>query len=274
MYEANFLKEGVLMVDLASGVLLFSFILAGYATWSAFMDGRWRSEQMIASAERSAVALFVLSSLMMAALVVAFVTRDFSIEYVAHYSNRTLPMFYTISAVWAGQSGSLLLWAWLLSLFAAIVVWQNRRKNRELLPYVLATILFTAFFFLGLMVYATSPFTRLPQPVADGNGLNPMLQNPGMVMHPPTLYLGYVGFTVPFAFALAALFANRLDAQWIRSTRRWTLFSWLFLTLGNLFGAKWAYVELGWGGYWAWDPVENASLMPWLTGIPPFLLLI
>jgi cytochrome c-type biogenesis protein CcmF len=176
--------------------------------------------------------------------------------------------------VWAGQSGSLLLWAWLLCFFAAIVVWQNRKKNRELLPYVLATILFTALFFFGLMVYATSPFARLPQPVADGNGLNPMLQNPGMVMHPPTLYLGYVGFTVPFAFALAALFANRLDAQWIRSTRRWTLFSWLFLTLGNLFGAKWAYVELGWGGYWAWDPVENASLMPWLTGIPPFLLLI
>ncbi len=254
------------MIDLASGVLLFSFILAGYATWSAFMGGRWRSEQMTASAERGAIMLFLLSSLMMAALVYAFITRDFSLEYVAHYSNRTLPMFYTISAVWAGQSGSLLLWAWLLSLFAAIVVWQNRRKNRELLPYVLATILFTAFFFFGLMVYATSPFARLPQPVADGSGLNPMLQNPGMVMHPPTLYLGYVGFTVPFAFALAALITKRLDAQWIRSTRRWTLFSWLFLTLGNLFGAKWAYVELGWGGYWAWDPVENASLLPWLTG--------
>ena len=254
------------MVDLASGILLFSFILTGYATWAAFMGGRWRDEQMIASAERSAVALFVLSSVMMAALVFAFVTRDFSLEYVAHYSSRTLPMFYTISAVWAGQSGSLLLWAWLLCLFAAMVVWQNRRKNRELLPYVLGTILFTAFFFFGLMVYATSPFARLPQPVADGNGLNPMLQNPGMVMHPPTLYLGYVGFTVPFAFALAALIAKRLDAQWIRSTRRWTLFSWLFLTLGNLFGAKWAYVELGWGGYWAWDPVENASLLPWLTG--------
>jgi cytochrome c-type biogenesis protein CcmF len=265
-HDRNTLKEGDFMVDLASGVLLFSFILAGYAAYAAFMGGRWRSDQMIASAERSAVTLFVLSSLMMAALVVAFITRDFSLEYVAQYTNRTLPMFYTISAVWAGQSGSLLLWAWLLCLFAAIVVWQNRRKNRKLLPYVLGTILFTAFFFFGLMVYATSPFARLPQPAADGNGLNPMLQNPGMVMHPPTLYLGYVGFTVPFAFALAALLANRLDAQWIRSTRRWTLFSWLFLTLGNLFGAKWAYVELGWGGYWAWDPVENASLMPWLTG--------
>ncbi|MFQ5639379.1 MAG: heme lyase CcmF/NrfE family subunit [bacterium] len=254
------------MNSIGSGLLLFAFILAGYAAWTAFMGGRWRNDRMIASAERSAVALFVIISIIMAALVYAFVTRDFSLKYVAHYSSRTLPMFYTITAVWAGQSGSLLLWAWLLSLFAAVVVWQNRNKNRALIPYALGTVLVTAFFFLGLMVYATSPFELLPRPVPDGSGLNPMLQNVGMVMHPPTLYLGYVGFTVPFAFAIAALFTKRLDAQWIRSTRRWTLFSWLLLTLGNLFGAKWAYVELGWGGYWAWDPVENASFMPWLTG--------
>ncbi len=254
------------MNAIASGLLLFGFVLAGYATWVAFMGGRWREERMILSAERAAVALFVLASLLMAALVYAFVTRDFSLKYVAEYSSRTLPMFYTVSAVWAGQAGSLLLWAWLLTVFGAIVVWQNRNKNRELLPYVLGVIFFTTFFFFGLMVYATSPFELMPRVVADGNGLNPMLQNVGMVMHPPTLYLGYVGFVVPFAFAIAALLTNKLDAQWIRSTRRWTLFSWLFLTLGNLFGAKWAYVELGWGGYWAWDPVENASLMPWLTG--------
>ncbi|MFQ5676246.1 MAG: heme lyase CcmF/NrfE family subunit, partial [bacterium] len=239
---------------------------AGYASWAAFMGGRWRQQRMILSAERSALALFALATFIMSALVYGFVTRDFSLEYVAHYSSRTLPMFYTISAVWAGQAGSLLLWAWLLTLFAAIVVWQNRQKNRELMPYVLGVISFTAFFFFGLMVYATSPFKLLPQQVPDGSGLNPMLQNVGMVMHPPTLYLGYVGFVVPFAFAIAALLAGKLDAQWIRTTRRWTLFAWLFLTLGNLFGAKWAYVELGWGGYWAWDPVENASLMPWLTG--------
>ncbi|NIR48235.1 heme lyase CcmF/NrfE family subunit, partial [candidate division KSB1 bacterium] len=254
------------MNSIASGLLLLAFVLSGYAAWAAFMGGRWRNSRMIASAERSAVALFAVTSVVMAALVYAFITRDFSLEYVAHYSNRTLPMFYTISAVWAGQSGSLLLWAWLLTLFAAVVVWQNRYKNRELLPYVLGVILFTSFFFFGLMVYATSPFEPLPRPVVDGSGLNPMLQNVGMVMHPPTLYLGYVGFVVPFAFAIAAMITKNLDAQWIRSTRRWTLFSWLFLTLGNLFGAKWAYVELGWGGYWAWDPVENASLMPWLTG--------
>ncbi len=254
------------MYDLANGVLLLSFILAGYAAWAAFMGGRWRQPELVKSAERSAVALFLLSSLAIGILTYAFVTRDFSLEYVASYSSRTLPMFYTVSAVWAGQAGSLLFWVWLLMMFTAIVVWQNQKKNRQLIPYVLGTLLFTAFFFFGLMVYATSPFKLLPSPPADGNGLNPMLQNPGMVMHPPTLYLGYVGFAVPFAFAIAALLANRLDSQWIKTTRRWTLVAWLFLTLGNLFGAKWAYVELGWGGYWAWDPVENASLMPWLTG--------
>lgn len=254
------------MYNLADGILLFCFVLAGYAAWAAFMGGRWQHRGMIASAERSAVALFGLSSLLIGLLTYAFVTSDFSVEYVASYSSRTLPLFYKISAVWAGQSGSLLFWAWLLSLFTAIVVWQNQHKNRELVPYVLGTLLTTTLFFFGLMVYATSPFKLLPVAPADGNGLNPMLQNPGMVMHPPTLYLGYVGFAVPFAFAIAALLANRLDSQWIRTTRRWTIAAWLFLTIGNLFGAKWAYVELGWGGYWAWDPVENASFMPWLTG--------
>ena len=252
------------MNAIASGLLLFSFFLAGYGTWSAFMGGRWRQSRLIKSAERTTIVLFSITSFVMVALMVAFVSRDFSLKYVAHYSSSTLPIFYTVAAVWAGQSGSLLLWAWLLTMFAAIVVWQNRHKNRNLLPYALGVILFTAFFFFGLMIYATNPFESLPRPVLDGNGLNPMLQNVGMVMHPPTLYLGYVGFVVPFAFAIAALLTKQLDAQWIRTTRRWTLFSWLFLTLGNLFGAKWAYVELGWGGYWAWDPVENASLMPWL----------
>ncbi len=254
------------MNAIADGLLLFAFILAGYGAWAAFMGAYWRQAAMVRSAERTSVALLAVSSLIMAALVYAFVTHDFSLDYVAHYSSRTLPMFYTVAAVWAGQAGSLLLWAWLLALFGAMVVWQNRHKNRELLPYVVGVIQVTACFFFGLMVYATSPFAPAIQPMADGLGLNPMLQNVGMVMHPPTLYLGYVAFVVPFAFAIAALITKRLDAQWIRTTRRWTLFAWLFLTLGNLFGAKWAYVELGWGGYWAWDPVENASLMPWLTG--------
>lgn len=253
------------MVNVANALIVFSFIIAGYSAWAAFMGGKTRRVELIKSAERSTVALLVLSSILMAVLVTAFVTRDFSVEYVASYSSSTLPLFYTISAVWAGQAGSLLLWAWLLCLFAAIVVFQNRNKNREMIPYVLGVINFTAFFFFGLLVYSTNPFELLARPAIEGSGLNPMLQNPGMVIHPPLLYLGYVGFTVPFAFAIAALMTNRLGLQWIKTTRRWTLFSWIFLLLGILFGAKWAYVELGWGGYWAWDPVENASLLPLLT---------
>lgn len=253
------------MVNVANALIVFSFIIAGYAAWAAFMGGKTRRVELIKSAERSTITLLVLSSILMAVLVTAFVTRDFSVEYVASYSSSTLPLFYTISAVWAGQAGSLLLWAWLLCLFAAIVVFQNRNKNREMIPYVLGVINFTAFFFFGLLVYSTNPFELLARPAIEGSGLNPMLQNPGMVIHPPLLYLGYVGFTVPFAFAIAALMTNRLGAQWIKTTRRWTLFSWIFLLLGILFGAKWAYVELGWGGYWAWDPVENASLLPLLT---------
>ncbi len=254
------------MYSIAEALLVFGFVLAGYGIWSAWAGGRWQQDGLIRSAERSSVILFVLTTALVGILITAFVTRDFSVEYVASYSSRTLPMFYTISALWAGQSGSLLFWAWLLTLFTVLLVWQNRAKNRELMPWVLGTMMVSIFFFFGLMVYATSPFALLPSPPADGNGLNPMLQNPGMVMHPPTLYLGYVGFAVPFAFAIGALLANKLDASWIRTTRRWTVMAWLFLTIGNLFGAKWAYVELGWGGYWAWDPVENASFMPWLTG--------
>jgi cytochrome c-type biogenesis protein CcmF len=172
---------------------------------------------------------------------------------------------YTLTAFYAGQSGSLLFWAWLLSLFAAIVVWQNRRKNRHILPYVNLVLIAITLFFLLLLVFVTSPFERFPTAPPDGQGLNPLLQNPGMIFHPITLFLGYVGFSVPYAFAMAALITGELGDTWIRSTRRWTLFSWFFLTIGNLLGAQWAYVELGWGGYWAWDPVENASFMPWLV---------
>lgn len=254
------------MNEIGSGVLAIAFVAAALTAWAAYAGGRWRNEAFIETAERGAVILFSLMSVAMAALLMAFLRHDFSVKYVAEYSSTSMPMFYTVSALWAGQSGSLLLWGWLLSLFGMLVMFQNRQKNREVFPYVLGTISTVSFFFLILMVFATNPFERLPVPPPDGRGLNPLLQNPGMVFHPPTLYLGYVGFTVPFAFAVAALLTRKLDAQWIRSTRRWTLFSWLFLTLGNLFGAQWAYVELGWGGYWAWDPVENASFMPWLTG--------
>lgn len=253
------------MHQLANNLMVFAFLLAGWGAVIAFQSGIRGNTRWLKSAERIVLSLFFLASLIVGILVYAFITHDFSIRYVAAYSNRTLPLFYTISALWAGQSGSLLFWSWLLSLFSTIVVLQNRDKNRDLLPYVIGILTTISFFFFGLLVFTSNPFELLPTPVTDGNGLNPMLQNPGMVMHPPTLFLGYVGFSVPFAFAIAALIKKRIDPQWIITTRRWTIFSWLFLTLGNLLGAKWAYVELGWGGYWAWDPVENAALMPWLT---------
>jgi len=251
--------------SIANYLLLFTFILSGFGAWTAFMSGRLKENQMLVSSERIVKSVFILSSALIGMLIYAFISNDYSIKYVASYSNRTLPIFYKISAIWAGQSGSLLFWSWLLSLFSVIVILQNRNKNRDIISYVMSILLITTCFFFGLMVFTTNPFELLSQTVSDGKGLNPMLQNVGMVMHPPTLFLGYVGFTIPFAFAIAALYSKKIDAQWIRTTRRWTLFSWLFLTLGNLLGAKWAYVELGWGGYWAWDPVENASLMPWLT---------
>ena len=187
-------------------------------------------------------------------------------QYVAHYSNRSLSWFYTATAFWAGQDGSLLLWTWLLTIFGVIVIVRNKNRNPELLPYTMAIISFTTLFFLYLTIFKTNPFARSPFIPPDGQGLNPLLQNPGMIFHPPSLYVGFVAFTVPFAFAISALLNKRLDEQWIKSIRRWTLFAWLFLTIGNILGMQWAYVELGWGGYWAWDPVENASLLPWLTG--------
>ncbi|MBW2000680.1 MAG: cytochrome c biogenesis protein CcsA [Deltaproteobacteria bacterium] len=190
------------------------------------------------------------------------ITRDFQVEYVYSYTNRSLSLAYTITAFYAGQKGALLFWAWVLSIFTSMAILQNRNKNRELMPYVLWVLMSITFFFAYLLVFITNPFELLSYMPVDGKGLNPMLQNPGMIFHPPTLFLGYVGFSIPFAFSIAALITGRLGDTWIRTTRKWTIFSWFFLTVGNLFGMEWAYVELGWGGYWAWDPVENASFMP------------
>lgn len=254
------------MNDASGFAIVLTLIVTSYSAVAASAGLVRRRGDWVASATNGTHASFLLLSVAVIGLILAFVSHDFSLEYVAHYSSRDLPTFYAISAFWAGQSGSLLLWAWFLAGFNSLVAFQNRRRDREVVPAVLSVLNVVLAFFLVLMVYESDPFKRLPFPLADGQGLNPMLQNPGMIFHPPALYLGYVGFTVPFAFAIAALLTRRLDAGWIRTTRRWTLFSWLALTLGNLFGAQWAYVELGWGGYWAWDPVENASLMPWLTG--------
>ena len=198
-------------------------------------------------------------------LEVAIFRHDFNVEYVAAYTSRNLPTFYLWSALYAGQKGSLLFWATVLSLFAAATQLLTSRRHRLYLPYVAAVTCIVATFFVTVLVFAANPFERMAFTPVDGRGMNPQLQNPGMVFHPPMLYLGYISITIPFAFAIAALMLKRLDVDWLVAVRKWTLVSWLFLAVGLLIGMWWAYVELGWGGYWAWDPVENAALLPWLT---------
>src|SRR5262245_55911304 len=222
-----------------------------------------RRTDLVRTGEHAAYAVFGLVALAAVILLRALLTHDFSLEYVAAYSSSTLPTNYVVAALWGGQKGSLLFWTFMLSLFTTIVQLQNRERNRELMPWVTATLMTVAVFFLGLVTFITDPFERLPTPAFEGADLNPLLQNYWMMIHPPSLYTGYVSASVPFAFAIAALVTRRLGDQWIRSTRRWALFSWFFLSLGNLFGAMWAYEVLGWGGYWACDPVGNAASMPW-----------
>jgi cytochrome c-type biogenesis protein CcmF len=196
----------------------------------------------------------------------ALLSRDFSLEYVAGHISANMPNVYIFTAFWSGQAGSMLFWALILSLYSAIAVYSNRERNRTLLPYAAGTLGAILLFFLATTCFKANPFTRLDWTPMDGRGMNPQLQNPGMAIHPPNLYLGYVATAIPFAFAIAALITRRLDAEWLAVVRRWSLLSWFFLTVGIVLGMWWAYVELGWGGYWAWDPVENASFLPWLTG--------
>ncbi len=248
---------------------LFSLILAlvvcAYSLIAVAKGVRTKSLKWIKSSQNAVIAVGGLVSLAGVILIYSFVVNDFHLQYVAEHSAINLPLAYRLSAFWAGQEGSLLLWEWLLALFAVILIIQNRLKNKELMPYVSAIMMAISLFFLILLIFVTKPFRLLSFLPSDGSGLNPLLQNPGMVLHPPAVFLGYVGFSVPFAFAIAALMTRQLGNTWIISTRKWVLFSWLCLSIGNLLGAQWAYMELGWGGYWAWDPVENASLIPWLT---------
>ncbi|NOZ69131.1 MAG: heme lyase CcmF/NrfE family subunit, partial [Deferribacteres bacterium] len=254
------------MIDFGKYSLLFSFILSILVLMGLSVGIKKRDGRFIDMSYRGVKGIFVFLTLAVGILIYAFITNDFRIEYVASYSEKSLPIFYKVTGLWAGQKGSLLFWAWLLSIFTFITVRRDENKpNSVFLPYVLVFLNLTMMFFLVLVSFVTPPFEMLARFPADGNGLNPLLQNPGMVFHPPTLYLGYVGFTVPFAFAMAALAMGDLGDWWIKKTRAWTLFSWVFLTLGIIFGGWWAYKELGWGGVWGWDPVENSSFMPWLT---------
>lgn len=254
-----------MLAQIGSYCLTLALIVSLYGTISPLLGKRLGRREYVKSSRNAVFVLFILLSLSVSSLLYNLAIHNFSLEYVASYTDENLPLFYTISALWAGQEGSLLFWEWLLAIFTVLVLLQNKARNEKLIPFVISFMMGVSFFFLCVIIFTSNPFElSLGMPI-EGRGLNPLLQNPGMVIHPPTLYLGYVGFTVPFAFGLAALVAGKLDDEWIKSTRRWTLFSWILLGLGILFGAQWAYVVLGWGGYWAWDPVENASLMPWLT---------
>ena len=253
------------MSELGNLSIALAALVSAYGLVAALLGAGLRRADLQHSARNAVYAVFLLLSVASGILLYQALTRDFGNAYVASYSSRDLGFWYTVSVWWAGQAGSLLFWAWLLAGFGALVVWRQA-GYRELMPYIIATVMGVSVFFTLLLAVVSSPFARLAFAPPDGQGLNPLLQNPGMFFHPPTQYLGYVGFTIPFAFAIAAMATKRLDDEWIRATRRWTLASWFFLTLGVLFGMQWAYVELGWGGYWAWDPVENASLLPWLTG--------
>jgi cytochrome c-type biogenesis protein CcmF len=255
------------MIDLGVACLIAAVFACAYAGGAALVgtrgDRRW-----VDSARLAIYALCGLLTVAVGILQAAFLRSDFSVQLVADHSSTTTPTFYKLTAMWSSQGGSLLLWVWILSIAASAVLFATRRRHREIVPWATAVLAGVALFFVGLMLLAggANPFARLSPAPAEGVGLMPLLRHPAMAIHPPMLYAGYVLFSIPFAFAIGALASRRVDASWIRSTRRFALLAWAFLSVGILLGARWSYAELGWGGYWAWDPVENASLMPWLTG--------
>ncbi|MCG8338878.1 MAG: heme lyase CcmF/NrfE family subunit [Proteobacteria bacterium] len=255
-----------MFVDIGYFAMLSAMALAIFSMIALVFGIQRNNLNLMNSAKNGLTAKFVMVAVAYLALTYAFAADDFSVRFVSMNSSTDLPLFYKLTAVWGGMEGSLLLWQLILSFFTLVVVWRYKSANREILPHTMVVLAGISIFLLFLLLGWSNPFARVFPIPDEGRGLNPLLQNPGMVYHPPSLYLGYVGFSVPFAFALGSLMKGKLDNNWILSTRRWTLFSWFFLTMGMLLGAQWAYIELGWGGYWAWDPVENASLMPWLTG--------
>ncbi len=247
--------------------LRFALVVCGLGIAAGTYAGLQRRPEWTRVAERSVHVVFGFLSLAMFALFYALAVNDFSLAYVAHHSARSMALSYRLGALWGGQAGSLLLWAWLLTAYGSAAVWASRNSNRNLMPWVAVCLLANTGFFLVLVNFANVPFERLPfsEVVSDGNGLNPLLQHPVMLIHPVMLYMGFTGFAVPFSFAVAALITGELGTTWFRTTRRWSLIAWLALGAGIVLGGHWAYEVLGWGGYWAWDPVENASLMPWLA---------
>ncbi|MFB3084008.1 MAG: heme lyase CcmF/NrfE family subunit, partial [Gammaproteobacteria bacterium] len=258
--------------EIGQAAIWLSIFSSLWAIGMVAMGLRYKNYNAVLSGRNGVIATFVLISLATGALIYSFVTDDFSMRYVVEVSSHDQPLMYKITALWGRMSGSLLFWLWLVTLFGALMVWTNRRATDELADYALIPISIVQLFFIilvtGLIEGVYNPLMRLPNGAIalDGAGMNPLLQTPSMAFHPPSLYVGFVGLTVPFAFAIGALAAGRTGSEWILRSRRWMVFSWLVLTLGVTLGGNWAYRELGWGGYWAWDPVENASFMPWLLG--------
>ena len=276
-----------MLTDIGLIALAIAFLLSLYATFASLYGG-WRGQQAwVESARNATFLVFPLLTISVLVMVYALYTLDFSLAYVYDVSSRAMSPFLRVTALWGGQQGSVLFWAWLMAGFVALVLLRKWNRDRELMPWVTFVAMLTTAFFVGLVVFITNPFSRLwyfpgateltksifqplnamPYFPEDGNGLNPLLRHFGMIGHPPTTYLGFTGFVIPFAYAMAALISgqSRRD-DWILTTRRWTLFAWIFLSIGLILGGRWAYDVLGWGGFWGWDPIENAMLMPWLTG--------
>ncbi len=253
------------MWQIGNAALYFAFFLSLYTVVASLIGIRFKNGNIIESGKNSALSIFILLFISCGALVYELIDLNFSLRYVVLNTSTDLPIIYRFTALWAGQAGSLLLWGFILSAYSAIAVFKFGKRG-SLFNSHFAVVAFSILaFFLYLVTFVENPFQKAPFTLDEGRGLNPILQNGYMAIHPVTLYLGYVGLTIPFAFGMAALMSGKLDDTWIRNSRKWTLFAWTFLSIGLVLGARWAYLELGWGGYWAWDPVENAAFMPWLS---------
>lgn len=272
------------MPDIGHLILVLALACAIFSVAASLFGVLKNNDALKISGQNASYAVTGLVTLSVLVLWQQIFAHDFHNEYVANYSNRAMPNLYVVASLWGGQKGSLLFWGWLLTIYSSLCVFLTGKKNKELMPYIVTVLVSGSMFFILLSLFVSQPFEKLWQ-LADGNiissltqplnaiaftardgrGLNPLLQHPAMAIHPPILYLGFVGFSIPFAFAIASLITGKLDSQWLKTVRRWTLVPWFFLGIGMLLGGKWAYMELGWGGYWAWDPVENSSLMPWLV---------
>ena len=274
-----------MIANLGYGALVITLVVAIYGVAAAIYGVRRDAPAWVDSARNAMLLTFPLLTLSAVSIILLLVNGNYEVEYVASVTSNSMPTYLKITALWGGQAGSLVFWTWLMSAFASAVTLRKWDRDREFLPWVIVVSLATLAFFLVMIVFFENPFVRIwsipiGQPIVamfppagaellvqpDGRGLNPLLRHPGMIIHPPMLYLGFVAFVIPYAFAIAALVTGRTDDRWIRITRRWTLVAWLFLSLGLILGGRWAYDVLGWGGYWGWDPVEIAAFMPWLTG--------